>query len=578
MHYTHHIPGALIVATCLTLFSGCSEAPVSQREQDHQSPAQTGQQTLLTEHETEILAADAILPQSAALAKTEALAKTATRTLALNKKMKMSAAPHVLAAPSGEGIYQPLPSHNTESYTPVKEHVFINAHNDPLSTFSIDVDTASYANVRRFINGGTLPPVGAVRIEEMVNYFSYDYPQPKNGPFALTAELGPAPWNTSHQLVKIGVQAKTIDAKELPPSNLVFLIDVSGSMNQANKLPLLKQSMLMLVDELTANDRVSIVVYAGADRVILEPTSGEKKSEIREAINALTSGGSTHGSSGIITAYKLAEQALMPKGNNRVILASDGDFNVGTTSRGELEKLITQKRKTGVFLTVLGFGMGNYHDDTMEILADSGNGNYGYIDSLLEAKKMLIKERASTLFALAEDVKIQVEFNPAKVGAYRLIGYENRILADEDFKDDKKDAGEIGLGHAVTALYEIIPAGSPDIPEVDELKYRKVQSLDSVSSEVMTLKLRYKPLGKETSQLQTLAVQNSNSTLQNTSDDFRFASSVAGFGMLLKESSYIEELNFADLIQLAKGSKGRDDDGYRAEFIRLLEMAELLSR
>lgn len=566
MKFKRPITNTLILTTSLSLLFGCSNPQSTSTEQDSTITYQDGQAP--AEADAERVATS--------LAKAQKQSAPAQGMHPPGKMMTMAAAPQLLVYTADEGIRPPMPQHNTESYTPVGENVFINANNDPLSTFSIDVDTASYANIRRYINGGSLPPVGAVRIEEMVNYFSYDYPQPENGPFALSAELGPAPWNSSHKLVKIGLQAKKIDAKELPPSNLVFLIDVSGSMSNANKLPLLKQSMLMLVDELTAQDRVSIVVYAGADRIVLQPTPGNKKDEIRAAIKNLTSGGSTHGSSGIITAYKLAEQVLMPKGNNRVILASDGDFNVGTTSRGELEKLITEKRETGVFLTVLGFGMGNYHDDTMEILADSGNGNYGYIDSLLEAKKVLIKERASTLFALAKDVKIQVEFNPAVVGAYRLIGYENRMLADEDFKDDKKDAGEIGLGHAVTALYELIPAGSPEIPEVDELKYRKVQSVTSDTNEVMTLKLRYKPIGQETSQLQTLAIQDSTNSLETTSNDFRFASSVAGFGMFLKQSSYINELNMTQLIQLAKNSKGRDEDGYRAEFIRLLEMAELI--
>ncbi|WP_228723282.1 vWA domain-containing protein [Desulfosediminicola flagellatus] len=572
------ITSTLILATSLTLLFSCSESPRSHKEADQSTMYSSRHQPIPAEQEVKLSVSDVAASQLLTGAKVQPQAPPVSRAFQEGKKGKMSAAHQMVAFPVGEGIAPPIPAHNTESYTPLEENVFINANNDPLSTFSIDVDTASYANIRRFINSGSLPPVGAIRIEEMVNYFNYEYPQPEDGPFSLTAELGPAPWNSSHKLVKIGLQAKKIDARELPPSNLVFLIDVSGSMNSANKLPLLKQSMLMLVDELTAKDRVSIVVYAGADRIVLQPTAGDKKEEIRAAIHNLTSGGSTHGSSGIITAYALAEQVLMPQGNNRVILASDGDFNVGTTSRGELRKLITEKRETGVFLTVLGFGMGNYHDDTMEILADSGNGNYGYIDSLLEAKKVLIKERASTLFALAKDVKIQVEFNPAIVGAYRLIGYENRMLADEDFKDDKKDAGEIGLGHAVTALYEIIPAGSPDIPEVDELKYRKVQSVSTDSFEIMTLKLRYKPIGLEISQLQTITVHDSANSLSATSDDFRFASSVAGFGMVLKKSPYIHDLDLNELIDIAKNSKGRDEDGYRAEFIRLLEMAQLIKR
>lgn len=468
------------------------------------------------------------------------------------------------------------PTLNTESYSPRDENRFISTANDSLSTFSIDVDTASYANIRRFINDGVLPPVGAIRIEEMINYFSYDYPQPDSGPFKLSAEVGPSPWHPQHKLVKIGLKAKELATADIPPSNLVFLIDVSGSMNAPNKLPLLKQSMLMLVDKLGSNDRVAIVVYAGSDRVVLPPTSGDRKAEIRQAIETLSSGGSTHGSSGIRKAYSLAEQVFMPKGNNRVILASDGDFNVGITGRGELQKLIEEKRTTGVYLTVLGFGMGNYRDDTMEILADSGNGNYAYIDSLLEAKKVLIKERASTLFTLAKDVKIQVEFNPAHVGAYRLIGYENRMLADEDFTDDKKDAGEVGVGHTVTALYEIIPPDAADLPQVDKLKYQKTETLDKRGDELMTIKLRYKPLNKENSIMTDLAVKNISPALENTSSDFRFTAAVASFGMLLKESSYVHSMDYQTLLSLAKNSRGKDDEGYRAEFIRLVEMAQLL--
>ncbi len=484
--------------------------------------------------------------------------------------------PMPMVAPTDE-LAEPKPDWNTESYNALTENGFISTANDPLSTFSIDVDTASYSNIRRFINQGTMPPVGAVRIEEMINYFSYSYPQPENShPFSVTTELGACPWNDSHQLVRIGLKAKDIDKKNLPPSNLVFLIDVSGSMSAVNKLPLLQQSMKMLVKQLNIEDRVSIVVYAGNDSVVLEPTAGSEQQKIIAAIDALGAGGSTHASSGIITAYKLAEQTLMPEGNNRIILASDGDFNVGTTSRGELQKLIEEKRKTGVNLTVLGFGMGNYHDDTMEILADKGNGNYAYIDSLLEAKKVMVKEMSGTLFALASDVKIQVEFNPAKVGAYRLIGYENRALADEDFNDDKKDAGEIGVGHTVTALYELVPVGAAGLPLVDPLKYQKVQSaLDSANTdELMTIKLRYKPAKQDKSVLLSAVV--TDDVDQNSTSDFRFAASVAGYGMLLSGSKQAGSLNYDQLLSLAKGAKGDDAEGYRAEFIRLVEMTQLL--
>lgn len=479
------------------------------------------------------------------------------------------------------GFITPPPQQilTTESYTPVTENRFINSHNDPLSTFSIDVDTASYANIRRYINQGSLPPVGSVRIEEMINYFQYDYPEPQKEPFSISIEPGPCPWTPEHRLVKIGVQAKKIPVQSLPPSNIIFLIDVSGSMNQVNKLPLLKKSMLMLVDKMRDTDRIGIVVYAGSDRVVLQSTPGSRRDEIISAIQSLGAGGSTHASSGIHTAYELAEQGFIPTGNNRVILASDGDFNVGVTTRGELEKLISDKRQAGVFLTVLGFGMGNYHDDTMEILADKGNGNYAYIDSLLEAKKVLIKEGAGTLFTLASDVKIQVEFNPALVGAYRLIGYENRALEDEDFRDDKKDAGEIGLGHSVTALYEIIPPNSADIPVVDNLKYgRPVPPASEHKGELLNVKLRYKPNGSSSSLLMSANGMNSEVTLANTSDDFRFSAAVAGFGLLLKNSEFKGNLIYPTLIEIARDSRGEDRQGYRAEFIRLLETAELLSQ
>ncbi len=472
--------------------------------------------------------------------------------------------------------FQPPYTFQLESYNSRTENSFISTTNDPLSTFSIDVDTASYSNIRRFIQSGHLPPVGAVRIEEMINYFSYDYPEPQTEPFSISTEIGPCPWQDKNKLVRISVKAKDLDQSQLPPSNLVFLIDVSGSMNRENKLPLLKKSLLMLVGKLTERDRIAIVVYAGSDRVVLMPTSGDKKKTIREAVHKLTSGGSTHASSGIQTAYNLALQSFMPSGNNRIILASDGDFNVGITSRGELEQLIAAKRKSGVYLTVLGFGMGNFHDDTMEILADKGNGNYAYIDSLLEAKKVLIKERTSTLFTLANDVKLQIEFNPAKVGGYRLLGYENRALADEDFNNDKKDAGEIGVGHTVTALYEIIPAGLKTIPAVDPLKYQKVVHKNQLSDEILTVKLRYKPVRKNQSLLLTKSLPDNRNILDQTTINFRFAAAVAGYGLLLQHSEYGGKVNYPDLIKLARSARGRDNEGYRAEFIRLLEMSEML--
>ena len=479
-----------------------------------------------------------------------------------------------------QGMWRP-PAWNRESYNAMTENGFIATSNDPLSTFSIDVDTASYSNIRRFINQGTLPPAGAVRIEEMVNYFHYTYPEPAGkDPVSITSEVGPCPWKKGHKLVRIGIKAKNIAKDKLPPSNLVFLVDVSGSMTAANKLPLLKKAMKMLVRQLDRDDRVSMVVYAGMDKVVLPPTAGNKQKTIMAAIDALGAGGSTHASSGIITAYKLAQQVYMPGGNNRIILASDGDFNVGITSRDELQRLIEEKRKSGIYLTVLGFGMGNYHDDTMEILADKGNGNYAYIDNLLEAKKVMVKEMSGTMFTLARDVKLQIEFNPAKVAAYRLIGYENRALADEDFNNDRKDAGEIGVGHTVTALYELIPAGSNEVPSVDPLKYQKITKTTQkkYQDEIMTIKLRYKPLNTTKSVLLSKSVKDRETSLARTSDDFRFAAAVAAFGMLLEHSPFAGDFDFEQVLTLAKRSRGSDDEGYRAEFIRLVETADLLSK
>lgn len=482
-----------------------------------------------------------------------------------------------LASSPTHDPYYPQPTQfSQESYSFPAENSFISTANDSLSTFSIDVDTGSYTNIRRMLIAGHKVPVGAVRIEEMLNYFIYDYPEPKETPVGITTEVGPCPWNSEHKIARIGLKAKELGNTVLPPSNLVFLIDVSGSMNQPNKLPLVKNSLTLLSKELTSQDRIAIVVYAGSNRVVLPPTAGNETKVISQAIKQLSSAGSTHGSAGIVSAYKLAHQNFMPGGNNRIILASDGDFNVGVTSRGELTKLIEAEREKGVFLTVLGFGNGNYKDDTMEMLADRGNGNYSYIDSLLEAKKVLVKQRASTLFTLAKDVKLQVEFNPARVGAYHLIGYENRVLADEDFKNDKKDAGEIGLGHTVTALYELIPPGAPGQPSVPELKYSKTLAINDLRDELLTVKLRYKePQGSDSKRI-TQTLIDSNREWKETSDDFRFATAVAWFGMHLRKSEYVTTPNYAQIIDIAQNSRGRDYDGLRAEFIKLVETKELL--
>lgn len=472
---------------------------------------------------------------------------------------------------------------NTEDYEGLDENTFQEATQNPLSTFSIDVDAASYSNMRRFINIGQNPPKDAVRIEEMINYFNYDYKQPTGqDPFSINTEVAPAPWNEKHQLVHIGLQGKVIPTENLPASNLVFLLDVSGSMFAQNKLPLLKSGLKMLVDQLRDEDKVSIVVYAGAAGCVLPPTSGKEKDKIIEALQNLKAGGSTAGGAGIELAYKIAKENFMKEGNNRIILATDGDFNVGASSNEAMEDLIEKKRKEGVFLTVLGFGMGNYKDSKMEILADKGNGNYAYIDNILEAKKVLVNEFGGTLFAIAKDVKIQVEFNPANVTAYRLIGYENRKLNNEDFNNDKKDAGELGSGHTVTALYEIIPKGVESyFKPIDDLKYQKNEPKTekvTYGDELLTVKFRYKAPDEEVSQLIVKAVENTITALDKTSDNFRWSAAVATYGMLLKDSDYLEKGDYKLVTDLARSAKGKDENGYRIEFIKLVESSSMMAK
>lgn len=475
----------------------------------------------------------------------------------------------------------PEPVFNTEQYDFIEERGFQSALRAPLSTFSIDVDTASYANVRRFLTENRLPPPDAVRIEEMINYFSYDYPEPDGEtPFSVTAEVASCPWKPGHQLAHIGIQGKTVSTENLPPMNLVFLLDVSGSMESPDKLPLLQKAFRLLTAELRPEDRVAITVYAGAAGVVLPPTPGNEKQTILKAIDGLQAGGSTAGAQGIQLAYRLAGEHFLEGGNNRVILATDGDFNVGVSSDGELVRLIEEKREAGIFLTVLGFGTGNLKDAKMEKLAGKGNGNYAYIDGLLEAKKVLVTEMGGTLLTIAKDVKIQVEFNPAKIKAYRLIGYENRMLNAEDFNDDRKDAGELGAGHTVTALYELIPAGSAEaIPGVDDLKYQRPQAAPEASStdEIMTVKLRYKPPQSDASRLIARPVREADTDWKRASENFRFSAAVAGFGMLLRGSEYRGDLDYPAVIALAKGARGADENGYRAEFARLAETAEMVS-
>ena len=470
---------------------------------------------------------------------------------------------------------------NTENYSRIVENHFKKVLDHPLSTFSIDVDTASYANMRRFINQGSLPPVDAVRIEELINYFSYEYPSPEDKPFSVNFEMASCSWNQKHRLVKIGLKGKEIAKDKRPPSNLVFLLDVSGSMKSRNKLPLLKKSMKLLLEQLGENDRVAIVVYAGASGMVLPSTTADKKERILTALDRLSAGGSTNGGAGIQLAYKTAVANFIEGGVNRVILATDGDFNVGITGEGALERLIEKSAKSGVFLSILGFGMGNYKDSNLEKLSGKGNGNYAYIDTLNEAKKVLVNEMGSTLITIAKDVKIQVEFNPTLVEGYRLIGYENRMLKKEDFNDDKKDAGEIGAGHTVTAFYEIVPKGeSIATPKVDPLKYRKSEKVKvsetEFSDEVMTVKLRYKEPDGSKSKLLTFPLKNTFKEFGATSDDFKFATAVVELGMLLRDSQYKGDTTFESALDLAKKGLRNDKFGYKKEFISLLKKAEKL--
>ncbi|MEO1435426.1 MAG: von Willebrand factor type A domain-containing protein, partial [Bacteroidota bacterium] len=464
---------------------------------------------------------------------------------------------------------------STETYSKIAENDFHATQKEPLSTFSIDVDKAAYANVRRMLNQGQKPPKNAVKVEEMINYFDYDYAQPENGAvFSLNTELGACPWNADHHLLHIGIQGKDLTSEERVPNNLVFLLDVSGSMGSANKLPLVKSSLKLLLEKLDDEDQVSMVVYAGAAGVVLHPTKVAKKEKIFNAIDRLESGGSTAGGQGIEMAYELAAKHFLPEGNNRVILATDGDFNVGISNTTELQDLIEAKRESGIYLTCLGYGMGNYRDDMLETLAQKGNGNHAYIDSMQEAYLILGKEIMGTLFAIAKDVKIQIEFNPAHVQEYRLIGYENRLLETEDFLDDKKDAAELGAGHTVTAIYEIIPTGleTKRKQKVHNLKYQQVdlKTVPGLDEELAQLRVRYKPI-KETESVEVVKViTTAPVSAEATSDDFRFSASVVMFGMLLRDSKFKGTTNKSAILKMAKTAIGDDPDGYRAEFLRLV--------
>jgi Ca-activated chloride channel homolog len=487
---------------------------------------------------------------------------------------------HDMAAP---GVHQyphsPYPragESSTEAYDRVVDNAFLAVKDAPLSTFSIDVDTASYSNVRRFLAEEQLPPKDAVRVEEMINYFSYDYPDPKDGrPFAVQAEVSAAPWAPEHRLVHIGLQGKRVAAKEMPARNLVFLIDVSGSMQDPNKLPLLKQTLRKLINTMGPEDNISLVTYAGSSGLVLPPTSGQHKDTVLEALDRLEAGGSTNGGEGIELAYNVAQKQFVQGGVNRVLLATDGDFNVGTTSQGELLRLIEQERTSGVYLTVLGFGMGNYKDSTLEKLADNGNGNYAYIDNEREAEKVLVEEGGSTLVTIAEDVKIQVEWNPEFVGSYRLIGYENRALQNRDFNDDRKDAGEIGAGHSVTALYEItLPGDTATAGKVDPLKYQAPSAVRGTTDELLTVKVRYKQPGASESQLFVRTLPNR--AVDAPSESFRFSAAVAAYGMLLRDSDHKGRATYGMVRDLVEGARGFDPGGHRAEFLGLVRTTERL--
>ncbi len=484
---------------------------------------------------------------------------------------------HGIAGQEGEQI-----GASNEEYDAIAEHVFRRTLDEALSTFSIDVDTASYANVRRHLMSGSLPSAGAVRVEELVNYFDYDYAQPSGAaPFSVTTDVFACPWDARRQLVRVGLKGREVHAQERKDSHLVFLIDVSGSMSSADKLPLVQRSLRLLTEQLDVRDRVSIVVYAGNEGLVLEPTSGRERGAILEAIERLESGGSTNGGAGIALAYKTAREHFIEGGVNRVLLCTDGDFNVGVTSRDELVKLIEQERKSGVFLSVLGFGTGNLRDSSMEQLADKGNGAYAYIDSIAEARKVLVEQMSGTLETIAKVVKIQVEFNPARVQAWRQIGYENRALAHQDFADDTKDAGEIGAGHTVTALYEIVPVGVPfELPQVGELRYQTPRDAASATrgDEWLHVKLRYKAPDGDVSQLLEQTVSGAAASWSEAPLDARFAAAVAGFAMKLRDSEHTRELSYAQIEQLALEALGRDERGWRREFIDLVRRADALRR
>lgn len=466
-----------------------------------------------------------------------------------------------------------------ENYQAFDSHAIQRAGEQPVSTFSIDVDTGAYANVRRFLQQGSLPDRQAVRVEEMINYFSYDYPVPRgtDAPFNVMTELAPSPWNADTLLLHVGLQGYRVAREDLPAANLVFLVDVSGSMQSPDKLELLKAGLVLLVNQMDRDDRISLVVYAGASGIVLEPTPGDQKARIIGALQQLASGGSTNGAAGIEQAYRMAQQGFIEKGINRIILATDGDFNVGVTHFEGLKQMVEQYRKSGVALTTLGLGRGNYNDRLMEQLADAGNGNHAYIDSLNEANKVLVQQMSSTLETIAKDVKIQIEFNPAIVAEYRLIGYENRRLKRQDFNNDKVDAGEIGAGHSVTALYEISLQGSKG-QYMDRLRYGADSVPSHKTDEIALLRLRYKqPAGTDSKLIERLIHNSPVARMESTSDDFRFAAAVAAFGQQLRGGEYLQQFDYDDILRLARTARGSDHAGYRGEFLQLVSLAKSLN-
>ena len=560
--------GSVLIAAAV--LAACAakreERDVNAQEMRYEIPAEAPIETRMIEE-----ALPAAAPATSAVMDSAAQANQAARAEA---RMKLASAP---MAPPPTMMIAPNPA-DTERYQHQQDNGVQLAAEQPVSTFSIDVDTGSYANVRRFLNDGRLPPQDAVRVEEMINYFDYDYATPGNRdtPFRVSTELAAAPWNSQALLMRIGIKGFEVEAKERPAANLVFLIDVSGSMDSPDKLPLLKNAFRLLTDQLTARDRVSMVVYAGSSGVVLEPTPGDQKHRIQEALARLSAGGSTNGASGIDRAYQLAHDTFVKGGINRVVLATDGDFNVGTVDFEALVDIVERERATGVELTTLGFGTGNYNEQLMERLADAGNGNYAYIDTLSEARKVLVSQLSSTLYTIAKDVKIQVEFNPAEVLEYRLIGYENRMLAREDFNNDKVDAGDIGAGHRVTALYEVVPVGAKG--RMDSLRYGAKSEQAAGQGELANVRLRYKKPGTESSELLEYPIRKDAAVATDKlSADFRFAASVAAFGQLLRGGKYLGEFNYGDVAKLASGAIGEDRDGYRREFVSLVALARSLT-